>query len=359
MTTEASAAPRASAGPSLGLHGPQHSRGKAQTSLVDVLQLKEIAKKVCGEMASSPLDSLALACTSKAVLAAMEEAWPLVRGVYEARWTPLWDAHPPDKRARGRSSAATRNPSADSAASAAPAAPATSAEPAATSRRSARLVDAHYYEPRFAFVRLVELAARNAFAVHNELYQAASGALPFTSASASHSAPCKFTETKLRRVLHEFSPVWCDARTGVKGASLLLDVLLSRAVPRNQALACVRLLVEERSCDVHARGVDGMQPLGAAAARGLDDVVVYLLSRCSCRKRCLDAKCTGQFVASNGRVVRGTLTPLAWSTTMLEAEKRAGVPMRQLARLLRCVDVLTKADCDRHAHAHCSLSVAP
>ena len=275
------------------------------TPLAAVLENARLATLILGAFAGSPLDAVAVARTGRGARLALESSWPALLVAWSARW-----GAPALMPATG---AAERSPSAS-----------------ASRRTSARLASAQYYSPRLEFSRFVQTGVRHAFAVHNELYEAA--------------GKRRFTARELRRALQDWAPAWCDAGAGVKGATLLVDVVLSKAVPRDAALACVQLLVEERGSDLHARTADGVRVLGAAAARGMDRVVEYLVRRCGCAARCLAAETTGQFVASDGRVVRGTHAPRAWAQVMRERARLAGVPARALARLDRCASALRRAE---------------
>ena len=276
-------------------------------TLSATLALPEVALLV-SRFLSSPLDLVAASHASRELRDALEGHWAMLRGDWVERWGPC---------------------SSGSVAAAAAAAATPTTTTTTTRRTSTRL--AHHYNPKHEYLRLVRSSCIHAFAVHTALY--------------SHESTHDFACSTLKSLLKQWTPVWCDSRNGVKRTALLLDVIVSRAVPRNQALPCVRLLVNEYRSDVHLAGLDNMYPLAAAAARGLDRVVDFLLRKCGCAERCLSPVSTGQFVASKGRIVRGSFTPLGWARAMLRAEEQAGTPAAQLVHLSRCVSLIQAAEC--------------
>lgn len=274
----------------------------------------ELLVSILGHFCDSPMASLALACCSKKIRAALDDSWLDLHKIWSKRWgdpggldseydkedaqeETIVDCSPNVKRGR---------------------------------KLSKRLADRQYYTPHKCFVRLVEVGAINAAVCHSEIF----------------NLTCEnkvLTTSKLRSLLHTWTPVWvnCGGFKQERGqAPLLVEALRSRSMRPYSARGVAEELILRWNADKEAANGDGMRPLSVAAARGFADCVEFLLLvGCS-----LELPSTGSFLVKR-KCIRGSYTPHGWATRMLEAEMSAGTTGRHLKGLKKCIEMVKPSEC--------------
>jgi Ankyrin repeat len=168
--------------------------------------------------------------------------------------------------------------------------------------------------------------------------------------SSNSSSANKLSRSSLFGLLNEYGPHLRFNRTVSSGGMFLVEICRAKHVTPSVILKCVQELVEKRGALVNVSSSESncsqVTPLCVAAARGLHNIVSYLLQRGADT----DTVCSGRFALHTQpkkSVICRDKTAYEFAVATRQAEKDAGATEASLRDLNRCIRLLQSTTPDR------------